>query len=151
MTPSSTEDKKAIYKQSCLHLQKALMHLAYSHEKSLKIELSEANLADDRILQTFEGLSYRFVRSTNIFVSRCLKTYILIREPGFRGSLLDFLNAAHKLNFISSAEEWATIRELRNSTVHDYLDPELVLYFKSVLLHTKTFLTLQNGLPDFEN
>lgn len=151
MVNPSTLDKKLIYKTSCLQLRKALGHLDYSYKKALKISLTEESLEDEEILETFEGLSSRFARSTDIFISKCLKTYVLIHEPGFRGSLLDFLNTAHKLELIEDPSKWAYIRELRNSTVHEYLGPELVFYFNDVLKHTPLVLSLMSGLPNLEN
>ncbi len=112
-------------------LAKVIAHLEYSYKKiqSLPKPLTEA---DDEILETWESFSARFSRVSDIFVMRYLRTRIAIKEPGFKGTTRDHLNLAEKLGLISSADGWATIRELRNITGHEYNDSDLNAFYKKI-------------------
>jgi len=50
-------------------------------------------------------------------------------------AFIDNLDRAERLGFIDSADEWMSIRHLRNQMVHEYIEDPLILLF---LLLTKT-------------
>ena len=122
-------DHQALLKDTQEKLQKALMHLEYSYNKiqSLSDRLNEL---DEEGLEVWESLSARFSRVSDIFLSKYVRTVIMINDPGFRGSMRDFINKAEKLGLIDSAEEWMVIRSIRNVVAHDYNDDEMHEFFK---------------------
>ncbi len=124
-------------------LKKSLVHLDYSFQKAKGFTLESKTLEDSLVLEALEALVARFSRTTDIFLSRYIRTFILIQEPGFRGTSLDYLNQAEKLHLISSAAIWVEIKELRNSAAHEYLAENILLSFKKVLDLTPLLLTLK--------
>lgn len=126
-------------------LLKALAHLEYSYKKiqSLPEVLDQL---DEESLETWESFCARFSRVADIFLTRYLRTYILIQDPGFAGSLRDFVNQAEKLGLVANADEWMSIRELRNISASDYEDVQLTDFFKNLkskcllLLSIKSFI-----------
>ena len=78
------------------HLMKALERLAFSYQKVQKLPLSEENF-DDATLESWESFSARFARASDIFLSQYLRTYVLLSDKGFQGSMRDFLNVGEKL------------------------------------------------------
>jgi hypothetical protein len=127
-------------------LIKALAHLEYSYNKILKLPEDPAQF-DEEILETWESFSARFCRVADMFLMKYLRTLILMQDPGFTGSLRDFLNQAEKLNYINSAELWLQIRELRNIAAHEYSEKDLALFFQRLrsdcihLLNLNQFLS----------
>jgi hypothetical protein len=109
-------------------LQKALQHLQYSYNKILNLSEQVASL-DDESLEIWESFAARFSRVTEIFLSQYLRSLVLLDDPGFSGSLRDFLNQGEKLGIISDVQAWMNIRELRNITAHDYSEDDLSNFF----------------------
>ena len=82
----------------------------------------------------------------DIFLTRYLRSVVLINDPGFTGSLRDFVNQGEKLGLIDDANCWMEIRELRNISAHDYSEKGLSIFFKRVLDACPRVLRLQNIL-----
>lgn len=113
-------------------LEKSLEYLLYSFQKVQSLTSNPEEM-DAESLETWEGFSARFSRTVEIFLTRYLKTRILIEDPGFRGTLRDLLNQAEKMEIIEDAQGWLKLRELRNITAHDYNDSDLEEYFSDLL------------------
>jgi hypothetical protein len=137
-----TDHFKNLLEQAKADVQKSLKHLLYSYRKTSAMALSPDLLEDDEVLESFEGLVARFSRTSDIFIAKYIKTYVMIQEPGFRGSLLDLLNQAEKFELIEDTQKWTEIREIRNSAVHEYSSEDLINYFKKVLTLTPTILNI---------
>ncbi len=112
-------------------LKKALKHLDYSYKKILTLPMDIEKL-DEETLETWESFAARFARVSDIFLSRYMRTLVLLEDPGFSGTMRDFLNIAEKKGFIDSAKEWLMIRELRNITAHEYSDSDMAVFFMSL-------------------
>ena len=110
-------------------LKKALQYLQYSYNKVLDLPDEIENL-DEESLETWESFAARFSRFSDIFLTQYLRTLVLINDPGFTGSLRDFVNQGEKLGIIDDANAWMAIRELRNMTAHDYSEKDLSNFFK---------------------
>lgn len=117
-------------------LLKALRHLDYSYQK-IKTLPVDATQLDEESLETWESFSARFSRVADIFLTRYLRAYVLNNDPGFEGTLRDFVNQGEKLGIIDDTRVWMGIRELRNITSHDYSESDL----------TQFFLRLKNEAP----
>lgn len=114
-------------------LLKALNHLEYSYQKILKNELVKKSEWSEEELETLESFSSRFARSSDIFLSKYLRTLALETDPAFRGTFIDTLNLAEKMNWISSARQWTRIRELRNVAAHEYTQEDLQSLFQELI------------------
>jgi hypothetical protein len=66
----------------------------------------------------------------DLFLTKYLRAVVLQDDPGFEGSLRDFVNQAEKIRLIGSAQRWMAIRELRNITAYEYAEEELSGYFE---------------------
>jgi hypothetical protein len=122
-------------------LQKALQHLQYSYNKILNLSDQAINL-DDESLEVWESFAARFSRVTEIFLSQYLRSLVLLSDPGFRGSLRDFLNQGEKLGIINDVQAWMNIRELRNITAHDYSENDLSNFFRLLKQECPRLLSL---------
>jgi len=110
-------------------LKKALDHLRYSHNKVRRLPTDSSKL-DEEQLATWESFSARFSRVVDLFLTKYLRAVVLQDDPGFEGSLRDFVNQAEKIGLIASAQRWMAIRELRNITAHEYAEEELSGYLE---------------------
>lgn len=122
---SSYENLLAISRQK---LSEALRHLDYSYKKINTLP-TDATQLDEETLETWESFSARFARVADIFLTRFLRAYILTDDPGFEGTLRDFVNQGEKIGIIDDARAWMGIRELRNITAHDYSENDLTQFF----------------------
>jgi hypothetical protein len=142
MAMSSIEQLQAIQKRK---LHKALDHLEYSYNKVKHLSSDVANL-DDEVLETWESFSARFSRVSDMFLARYLRSIVLINDPGFSGSLRDFVNQGEKLGVIDDTEAWMAIRELRNISAHDYSEKDLAEFFKRLLHECPRLLLIRKLL-----
>ena len=109
-------------------LKKALSHLDYSFKKVSLLPF-DVDTLDEEMLETWESFAARFARVCDIFLARYVRTLVLIEDPGFSGTLRDFLNVAEKMRVISNTKEWLEIRELRNITAHEHSDKDMSAFF----------------------
>jgi hypothetical protein len=122
-----------------------IKHLEYSYNKVLKLSADMSTLSSED-LETWEGLISRFGRVADIYLSKYLRAKILFADPAFRGTFRDHLNQAEKMSLISSAEKWMEIRELRNTSVHEYSKSKIPKIFESVRVNTPLLIQLKNQL-----
>jgi hypothetical protein len=101
------------------YLMKALQHLEYSvvKSKNLPTVLSENT---EESLEAWEGLTARFARVVDIFLTKYLKLIVRLEDPIFDGTLRDYLNVAEKARLLTDVDHWLSLRELRNIQAHDY-------------------------------
>lgn len=126
-------------------LRKALKHLEYSYNKILKLPSHVATL-DEEMLETWESFAARFARVCDIFLSRYIRTIVLLEDPGFSGTLRDFLNVAEKIGIVDDAKKWLSIRELRNITAHEYSDQDMSAFFETLKKNCPAILALKISL-----
>lgn len=110
-------------------LKKSIAHLEYSLQKVQKLSADVATL-DDEKLETWESFSSRFSRVSDIYLTKYVRGKVLENDPGFEGTLRDFVNQGEKIGVVDSADEWMAIRELRNMAAHDYNESELSSFFE---------------------
>lgn len=110
-----------------------------------------ASLVDDPDLaERVEAFVSRFGRLQDTVADKLLPALLaaLGESPGAQ---LDNLDRAERLGWIVSADQWMTIRKLRNQMVHEYMEDLMVLAsalqsghdFVKVLLDTATVLADQ--------
>lgn len=108
-----------------------IKHLEYSYKKVDKLTTNIDTLSSED-LETWEGLVARFARVSDIYLSRYIRAKVLHDDPGFRGTFRDFLNQAEKMNLIKDVKMWLEIRELRNTSVHEYSKKKIPLILQQV-------------------
>lgn len=82
--------------------------------------------------ESFDSLSSKFARTSDIYTQRIFKTiFLLLRENP--KSFIDRANLAEKLEIIPSADSLIIIRDLRNEIVHEYVSSELSRIYTEVL------------------
>lgn len=124
---------------------KSLRYLEYSYNRTLPMPLNPAQMSDSE-LEAWDSFASRFARTSDIFLSKCISAYILKDDPAFDGGFRDHLNRAEKLKLIDNVELWMEIRELRNSTVHEYSDQDLEKIFEKFRKFTPLLLDLPKKL-----
>ncbi len=128
-------------------LHKDLRHLIYSYHK-IKILPVEVDQLDEESLETWESFAARFSRVAEIFLTRYLRTFVLNNDPGFEGTLRDFVNQGEKLGLIDDARAWMGIRELRNITAHDYSEKDLSHFFARLKTETPRLLKIKEKINE---
>jgi uncharacterized protein with HEPN domain len=71
-----------------------------------------------------DQMSYRFGKLQDIMGRLLRVTLIILGEDIENAPFIDVLNRAEKLGIIDDAQEWMTLRELRNILTHEYSDDE---------------------------
>lgn len=126
-------------------LLKALSHLEYSYHKIKNMPTDAAQLNEEN-LETWESFAARFARVSDIFLTRFMRAYVLSNDPGFEGTLRDFVNQGEKLGLIEDARAWMSIRELRNITAHDYSENDLSHFFSRIRHEAPHLLKIKEKL-----
>lgn len=126
-------------------LRKALQHLEYSYQKITKLPTDVQKL-DEENLETWESFAARFSRVADLFLSKYLRTKILMQDPAFNGSLRDLLNNAEKAHLINDATYWMGIRELRNISVHEYSEAQLSQFFVTLKKEAPELIKIKNTI-----
>ena len=124
---------------------KSLKYLNYSYDKVKKLPTHPNQLSDSE-LELWDGFSTRFARSSDLFLSKYIKAYILADDPAFDGKFRDLLNKAEKYKLIESSIPWIEIRELRNIVVHEYSDEDLDKILQKMVKLTPLILELEKRL-----
>jgi len=95
-----------------------------------KIEIS--NSFTDIEFQKLDVLTSRFSRLSDIIMQKVLRSIDTINLED-TGTMRDRLNRAEKNELISSSDEFAEIRKLRNDIAHEYIPDEMNAIFKKVI------------------
>lgn len=138
-------DYSKLLAESKSEILEGIQHLEYSYIKAMKLSTELGKLTSED-LETWEGLIARFGRVSDIFLSKYLRTQVSNQEPGFRGSFRDLLDLAEKFRLIDNADFWAQVRELRNSSVHEYSKIKVPLIFAKVRELTPKLIELKQKL-----
>lgn len=115
-------------------LAKAKTHLECSYAKAVNIDLTKETFSESE-LEIIESFSCRYARSSDLLIKKYFRLSALRIDPGYTGTVVDLLNLAEKQGWISSAEQWKRIRELRNFAAHEYaVESVLEIYSEFVAL-----------------
>ncbi|MGE3921154.1 MAG: hypothetical protein AB7F64_09555 [Gammaproteobacteria bacterium] len=139
---NNKEQLKLNYKQK---LEKAITYLEYSYNKINKIKLPYIT-NDPEELEIWESFCARFSRVVDLFLTKYIRAAILLHDPGFEGTLRDFVNQAEKLNLLDNADQWMSLRELRNINAHEYTESDLSKFLERLYIETPFILTIKNKL-----
>lgn len=143
MKKLSNDELINLYKSDFLE---ALSTLEFSWNKLKNKNLPDFLKKDLNELESWEALTSRFARCTDIFLSKYIRLLILKLDPGFRGEMRDYLDKAEKANLISSADNWMKVRELRNKIAHEYTKEDLIKTLNDVMSLVPFVLSELQGL-----
>jgi hypothetical protein len=124
-------------------VQKSLAHLQYSYDKVLLLS-TDMTALDEETLETWESFTARFSRAVDLFLSKYLKAVVLENDPGFQGSLRDFVDQGEKLGVVDSADKWMELRKFRNLIAHEYEEEELGRIFREMRDLTPQILSVSS-------
>ena len=111
-------------------LEKSMTALAYSYEKCDDIgEKEEYDLEEQ---ESFEALTSRFARTSDILTQKVLKTLFILLQENIK-TIIDAANFLEKLEVIEKADDLLNIREIRNQIAHEYVDSDIKALFFDVL------------------
>jgi hypothetical protein len=87
---------------------------------------AERLLVDHDLAERVEAFVGRFARLQDTLGDKLIPVVLaaLGEKPG---AAIDNLDRAERLGFIHSADEWLTMRQLRNQMVHEYVEDPAVL------------------------
>lgn len=123
-------------------LLKPIARLEYSYNKVQKLPTS-AKFLDDETLEIWESFSSRFSRVVDLFLTKYLRARVLKDDPGFQGSLRDFVDQGEKLGILDNADSWMQRRGLRNIAAHEYTEDSLEKFFRDLKAHSPHLLSIK--------
>ena len=112
-----------VVRKECRHLSTTDQRL---FEKSFTLEQAARLESDLDLAEQVEAFVGRFGRLQDTVGDKLLP--LLLNALGEKTSaVIDNLDRAERLALIKSADEWITIRNLRNQMVHEYVEDPVVL------------------------
>jgi hypothetical protein len=118
-------------------MDKAANIMDYSFQKCKEIGIKEEYSYDE--LDRFESLTSRFARLSDILIQKLFRVIDQL-ELESEGTVRDRINRAEKKEIIKSANNFVTIRVLRNQIAHEYIPEEIRGMFKKVLKYVPDLL-----------
>ena len=103
-------------------LQAALRTLQLSILKCQSIGLKDSYTFEE--LESFDSLTSKFSRTTDIFTQKILRSVWLLLHESFV-PFIDMMNKSEKMLILRSADQMIEIRDLRNQIAHEYI-PEAI-------------------------
>jgi uncharacterized protein with HEPN domain len=111
-------------------LDKASIALVYSFDKCSDIgEKEEYDLEEQ---ESFEALTSRFARTSDILTQKVFKTLFILLQENIK-TIIDAANFLEKLELIENADDLLNIREIRNQIAHEYVELDIKALFFDVL------------------
>ncbi len=109
---------------------KEMKHLKYSSSQVFKepitIETIGLLIENPDFAESLEAFSGRFCRLQDTIGDKLLPAWLLATGEQPK-TVMDNLMKAEKLGMLSSAEEWVSIRLLRNQMIHEYIESMVIL------------------------
>ena len=133
-------------KKHMLSLDKSLEALTYSYEKCNGIGKKYDYDLEEQ--ESFEALTARFARTSDILTQKTLKTFYMVMQEDVK-SVIDGANLLEKLEVIENAEHLINIRELRNQIAHEYVESELIEIFSDVLKYVPLLKEIILNVQEF--
>jgi len=104
------------------HLQ-SVRHRLFAGQEELNKEWLETVLNSPEGEDRLESFGAKFSRMQDTMIDKLLPR-LLVAAGERPGAAIDNLNRAERLEFISDAQEWISMRRLRNKMVHEYIDSD---------------------------
>ena len=119
----------------------AVLELSYEKCKGIGVQ---PGLPNDQ-LESFEALTARFARLSDLLVQKALRTMDAI-DLEDQGTVRDRIHRAEKKGIVKSADTLVRIRMLRNDFAHEYKPKTILEIFDNVLALTPDLLAIVANL-----
>ncbi len=129
-------------------LKKQLFWIKTSYDECLNIGIKKDYSIEE--FGKFETLCARYARGIDFLIRKIFRS---IDEYEFenQGTLVDVINNAHKRGLFEDIDELRSMKDLRNTIAHEYIEDELVNVFEEVLMSCKSLIgIIQNTLKYME-
>lgn len=128
MNPSAVNLERLLFLRRVVQKEADYLHLtdhrlfAFPFDEALAERLSD----DVDLAERVEAFVGRFGRLQDTLADKLLP--VLLSVSGEQvGAAIDNLDRAERLGWIASADDWLTMRRLRNQMVHEYIEDNTVL------------------------
>ena len=146
-----SEKRKLLITQLDEHLallHKSVIALDYSYDKCRAIgEKEEFDLEQQ---ESFEALTARFARTSDILTQKVFKTLFILLQENTR-TIIDAANLLEKLAVLESADDLLNVRELRNQIAHEYVESDVKALFFDVLRYIPELKKIINNVTEYFN
>jgi uncharacterized protein with HEPN domain len=137
---------RAQFDEHLAALDKATNALVYSYDKCRAIgEKDEYDLEEQ---ESFEALTSRFARTSDILTQKVLKTLFMLLQENIK-TIIDAANFLEKLELINNADDLLNIREIRNQIAHEYVESDLKDLFLDVLRYVPELIKIISNIEVF--
>ncbi len=127
-------------------LDKSVIALAYSYDKCSAIgEKEEYDLTEQ---ESFEALTSRFARASDILTQKVFKTLFILLQENIK-TIIDAANFLEKLEIIETADNLLNIREIRNQIAHEYVESDIKSLFFDVLRYVPELKKIINNVKAY--
>lgn len=125
------EDKKLLEKQ--------LMWIEVSFKECEKIGIKKEYSIEE--FGKFETLCSRYSRGIDFLIRKIFRT---LDEYEFenQGTLVDVVNNAHKRELFEDIDELRTMKDVRNTIAHEYIEDNLTDVFEEVLEYSEKLISI---------
>lgn len=120
-------------------LEKQLKWLKRSFDACSAIPI-KAEYNEDEFGQ-YEILCSRYSRGIDFLIRKVFRS-IDTYEFENQGTLIDVINHAHKRGLFEDIEELRTMKDIRNTIVHEYVEEALADVFEDVLKYTGKLISI---------
>ena len=117
-----------VVRKECAHLALTDQRLFGAETTGSKFTLAQAKQleSDHDLAERVEAFVGRFSRLQDTLGDKLLP--LLLSALGEKPSaMIDSLDRAERLDLLASAEQWMTMRNLRNQMIHEYVEDPLIL------------------------
>ena len=146
---TASKKRKLLLAQFDEHLafiDKSLIALDFSYDKCSTIgEKEEYDLEQQ---ESFEALTARFARTSDILTQKVLKTMFILLQENIK-TIIDAANFLEKLEVIENADDLLNIREIRNQIAHEYVESDIKTLFSDALRYVPELKKLINNVKDY--
>ena len=137
---------KKLLEENIRLLQKQIKWLEISYRQCQEIGIKRNYTIDE--FGIYETLCSRFSRSIDFLIRKFLRT-LDAYEFETQGTLVDVVNRAHKRALFEDIEEIRTIKDIRNTIVHEYIEDELTEVFEELLHYTPKLLQFMTNTLNY--
>jgi len=130
---------------------KHLLRINSAYDKAIPIfplNAEKYNSINENFIEHIDQYLFRFSKLQDTMGNKLFKSVLLYLDEDIENlSFLDILNKLEKLQFITSAQDWRLLREVRNELAHEYNDnaEEMSLKLNKIFDLKKTIENIYNN------
>ena len=98
--------------------------------------------------ESFEALTSRFARASDILTQKVLKTLFILLQENTK-TIIDVAKLLEKQTVLESADDLLNVRELRNQIAHEYLESNVKALFFDILRYVPEIKKIINNVTAY--